>query len=121
MILERRKTTRRKTFLGGRVIFNYRQSSMDCVLRNIGEQGARLKFHHTAYVPDRFDVHVQRMDRTFQANVTWRRQDEVGVSFVDAAATATNVVPFALAVRLQKLEADKARLQQRVVQLSTAE
>lgn len=117
---DRRKNTRRKTFLGGTVIFNHRQSSMDCILRNFGEQGARLTFHHTANVPDRFDIQVPRMERSFRAHVTWRLWCEVGVSFVDPS-TATNVVPFDLAVRLHGLGADKVRLQQRVAQLSGAE
>lgn len=120
MLMDRRKTARRKTFLGGRVLFNHRQSSADCIIRDLGEQGARLKFHHTAYVPDRFDVQVPRMERSFRAHVTWRLRDEIGVSFVDAA-TASNVVPFDMAIRLQRLAADKARLQQRVAELSSAE
>jgi hypothetical protein len=117
---DRRQSFRRKTFLGGRVVFNHRQATMDCVLKNVGGSGAKLVFNNTASVPDEFDVQVARMERTFRARVEWRRQDELGVSFVEHRASS-NVVPLDLAIKMRKLESENARLQRRVTQLSTGD
>lgn len=117
---DRRQETRKKTFLGGRVVFNYRQSTMDCVLKNLGNNGAKLAFGVSALIPDEFDIQVARMERSFRARIAWRRRNEVGVAFLDDGAT-TNVVPLDQAIRLRKLEADKARLEARVAALSTAD
>lgn len=117
---DRRQSPRKKTFFGGRVVFNYRQCTLDCVLKNWGPQGAKLVFLRTALLPDEFDLQVSRMKQSFRARVAWRHRDEVGVSFLDDSATA-NVVPLDHAVRLRKLESDKTRLQARVAQLSSAE
>jgi hypothetical protein len=117
---DRRQSFRRKTFLGGRVVFNHRQATMDCVLKNIGGGGAKLIFTNTASVPDEFDVQVARLERTFRARVAWRRQEEVGISFVERRASS-NVVPLDLAIKMRKLESENARLQRRVIQLSSSE
>ena len=98
-------------------MFNHRQSSMDCILRNLGERGARLTFAHAASLPDEFDLQVPRMERSFRARIVWRRRDELGVSFRDANSDG-NVIPLDLAVRMRRLEADRARLQRRVSELS---
>jgi hypothetical protein len=115
---ERRQTDRKKTFIGGLIVFNRRQATMDCVLRNMGERGAKVAFHNAAVVPDRFAVEVARMDRTFQARVVWRGQDELGIVFDDPHTT--NVIPLDVAVRMQKLQAEKDRLERRVLELSSA-
>lgn len=114
---DRRKNVRKKTFLGGRLAFNHRQSTLDCLLKNIADRGAKLVLADTAIVPDEFDIHVARLDRAFRARVAWRSKTELGVSFLDEAAD-TNVVPLDLAVRLRRLESDRNRLQQRVAELT---
>lgn len=117
---DRRQSFRRKTYLGGRVVFNHRQATMDCVLKNMGGGGAKLIFTNTASVPDEFDIQVARMERTFRARVEWRGQDELGVSFVEHRASS-NVVPLDLAIKMRKLESENARLQRRVTQLSSGD
>jgi hypothetical protein len=115
---DRRKTARKKTFLGARVIFNHRQSTMDCLVRNIGDDGARLSFSGPAPFPDQVEVEVVRMDKTFRARVAWRRENELGVRFL-AADSASNVIPIGHALKLRRLQADKARLESRVLELTS--
>lgn len=117
---DRRASARRKTYLGGRVVFNHRQSTLDCRLRNMGESGAKLQFDHPAFVPDEFDVQVARLERVYRARVTWRSRSEIGISF-GQPASAANVVPLDQAVRIRRLEADRAALQRRIAELSGAE
>jgi hypothetical protein len=117
---DRRQNTRKKTYLGGRVVFDHRQSTMDCILKNLGPKGAKLVFAATAPIPDEFDIQVAHMERSFRARIAWRSHDEAGVAFLDQSAT-TNIVPLDHAIRIRKLEADKARLEARVAELSSAE
>jgi hypothetical protein len=116
----RRRTERNKTYLGARIIFNHRSSTMDCLMRNMNAAGARLVLTNTASLPDEFDVQVPRLERTLQARAVWRRQNEMGVSFV-SRETGSNIVPLDLAVRLRKLESEKTALQGRVVQLTVGD
>lgn len=117
---ERRQSTRKKTFLGGRVVFDHRQSTMDCILKNLGPNGAKLVFGVMAPIPEEFDIQVAHMERWFRARVMWRGRNEAGVAFLDQNAT-TNIVPLDHAMRIRKLEADKARLKARVDQLGSGE
>lgn len=116
-MLERRQISRRKTFLGARIIFNHRQSTMDCLVKNMGECGAKAVFTGTSAVPDDVELHLARMGRVFSARVAWRSQDALGLIFV--AANDATIIPFDLALRLRKLENDKALLQRRVEALTS--
>jgi hypothetical protein len=41
---ERRRSVRKKSFLRGCVYFNKRRSAIDCLIRDISDQGARIIF-----------------------------------------------------------------------------
>ncbi len=117
---DRRKTTRRRTYFGGQIAFNRQSSLMDCLVRNISAEGARLVFTQTATVPQEFDLSMPQNARTFRAKVIWRRAEEAGVLFLEPRPDSAPV-SLDLVRRLRQCEAEKAALQRRVEQLSTAE
>ena len=43
-MIERRSIVRHKTFINGRIYFNNRLSSMDCIVRDLTDNGSRLEF-----------------------------------------------------------------------------
>ncbi len=43
-LTERRESDRRRTYLCGRITFNDRVSTMDCLIRNLSRNGAMLEF-----------------------------------------------------------------------------
>jgi hypothetical protein len=49
---ERRRSTRQKSFLRGCVYFNKRRDAVDCLIRDISDEGARIIFSDTMSVPD---------------------------------------------------------------------
>jgi hypothetical protein len=116
---ERRKTHRARTFYGGVIAFNKRQSTMDCTVRNFSDDGAMLAFHNTATIPDDIDLTIAHKERSFRARVIWRQAGAAGVSFLDDTVPAAPV-PLDWARRLRKCEEDRAALQRRVEDLSTA-
>ena len=48
---ERRRSVRKKSFLRGCVYFNKRRSAIDCLIRDISDQGARIIFSAAENVP----------------------------------------------------------------------
>jgi hypothetical protein len=118
-MIERRQLARRKTFLGGRIIFNHRQSTMDCIVRDMGDGGAKAVFTNTSTVPDEVEISVTRMDKVFPARVVWRSEHAIGLTFV--TPKAANIIPLDLALRIRRLETDKALLSRRVEQLTSGD
>src|SRR5438128_5171529 len=78
---ERRAGTRQKSFLQGRVYFNNRRSSVDCLVRDLSERGAKLKVSEAIAIPDVVELYIPNKDETFRARVEWRTGDEVGLGF----------------------------------------
>jgi PilZ domain len=116
---ERRKIARCRTFLGGVIAFNRRNSSMDCVVRNLSPEGARVAFTGTAVIPEKFDLTITRQERSFSARMVWRRPDDAGVAFVAENAEAVPI-PLEWAKRLRRCQAERDALRRRIEQLSTA-
>ena len=108
---ERRKASRTKSFLRGRILFNNRQAGADCLIRDFSEQGARLIHSGTTGIPDTIELHVPQKDQMLRAQVQWRRGDELGVTFAQGAdAKPQAAAPADLAARVEQLEAEVAQL-----------
>ena len=78
---EKRATERRRTLKGGRIIFNGGRSTIDCKVRNLSAQGARLEVPSVVGIPNTFDLQVGG-DGLQGCRVAWRTLKELGVEFV---------------------------------------
>lgn len=116
-MVERRKSVRDRTFLGGVIAFNKRNSTMDCTVRNLSPEGAKVTFTNTAAIPDRFDLVIDRKQRSFNARVIWRGAEEAGLAFLGEYA-GDAPIPLEWVKRLRTCEDEKAALKRRVEQLS---
>ena len=47
-----------RTFLAGQIFFNFGQSTIDCVVRRMSEDGATLEMQSSIGVPDRFQLRL---------------------------------------------------------------
>lgn len=117
---ERRKNIRSRTFLGGVIAFNRQCSSMNCVVRNLSPEGAKIVFDNTLTVPDQFDLAISRQERTMRARMIWRRANEAGLVFLGSTDSEAPI-PLEWARRLRQCQAEKTSLEQRLAELSTAE
>ena len=106
-----RKTDRSRCFLRGRIVFNNKQSTIDCNIRNISEAGARLEISEALTVPGEFDLVIPQKGQTSRARVRWRTRDAMGIEFVQEAAPAPRGPDWALRVRELELENAELRLQ----------
>ena len=119
MSSEQRQDIRKRTFLKGRILFNKGASSMDCLIRDMSETGARLELSETSTLPEVFDLYIPQKDETFRASLRWRRDGGVGIVFTDqrrpaAPPEAAPPLPDAsigvLLRRIAELEAENAAL-----------
>jgi hypothetical protein len=120
---ERRTVARQKSFLQGRIYFNNRRSSVDCLIRDISEQGARLKFSGAVATPDVVELYIPHKDETYRAKILWRIGEQVGVSFganEESPPLAPGATPADLSGRVHKLEHDLAALQRKFNELQDA-
>jgi hypothetical protein len=110
---ERRHAGRRKSFLRGLVYFDNKNGGLNCIVRDLSNDGARIIFSENVTLPDVIDLHIVQKKKTLRARVTWRRGSEIGLGF--GAAKADPVIeehldPVVLAKRVVELEAEIAAL-----------
>ena len=119
---ERRAISRQKSFLQGRIFFNNRRTSYDCLIRDFSEHGAKLKFSSTLATPDAVELFIPAKEESYRAKVIWRNADELGVGF-DYDESAPPLAPGAPSAdwhaRIHKLEHDVASLQRKFNELQT--
>lgn len=114
MSIELRRDVRKRTFLKGRIIFNGGNSTMDCLIRDMSESGARLELSETATLPDVFDLYIPSKDATQRVSLCWRRAGDVGINFADVpqqhSAAEADGATAVLKRRIAELEAENAAL-----------
>jgi hypothetical protein len=117
-MIERRGLIRHRTFIKGRIYFNNRLSSMDCIVRDVTERGARLQISESVALPDAFELHLPNKDEHFRAQAQWRKGDQLGVSWTPESAFKPKAEgggqrEHSLADRVARLEQEVAALQRR--------
>ena len=110
-MIERRKEARLKSLLGGRISFSWRQSTMDCVVRNVAPHGALVVFSHTSLTPSEFMLHIPCKGETHAAKVVWRRNDRAGVMLSHTESTS---VPIEAAQGIRALQVENRRLRKQL-------
>ena len=109
MTADKRATPRMRSFLKGKAIFNNRQSTLDCLVRDISATGARLEVSNAVLLPELFDLYVPQKDTTYRVRITWRAAGEIGVEFEHPqTAQATPVSKDDVASRVHDLEVELA-------------
>lgn len=115
---ERRKTARRRTFLGGVLAFQGRYATLDCTIRNLSDAGARIAVDGSAILPDEFDFMVTRNDRAYRARLVWRNAEAAGLALRSADESGVITLDWARKLRLR--EKENANLRRRVSDLSSS-
>jgi PilZ domain len=112
-MLDRRKIHRGRSYLGGQVVFNHRFSTMDCLVKNFSETGAKIVFTNPAAIPGEFDLVIWQKNSR-RARIVWRNETEAGVAFLPSQSS--NVVSIEAALKMRKIEAERDALSRRVAQ-----
>lgn len=80
--IERRASPRRKTRFKATVVYGAERSTVNCVVRDLSETGARLKLDLPGDLPTTFHL-IWVADRAvLEVEAVWRSQGEMGVKFL---------------------------------------
>jgi len=114
---ESRRSTRQRTMLGAKIVFNNRMSTLECRIRNISSEGAKILLGDHYAVPQVFEFYVPQKDETYRARVIWRHDNEAGIEFLEdpravRAAGDSNS-------RVQDLERENSLLKKRIQELQS--
>jgi diguanylate cyclase (GGDEF)-like protein len=78
---ERRRAARSRTLLEGKILLNDRRSVIDCVVRNLSEQGACLQVASVVGIPPTFDLQIDHEPATRPCVAVWHAQSRIGIEF----------------------------------------
>jgi PilZ domain len=79
---DRRTGQRHRVLKGGTLHFNKGYSSLECVVRDLSETGARIQMGETFGVPSRFTMSISGEDERIEASLRWRNSRSIGLSFL---------------------------------------
>ncbi len=120
-MVEKRGKPRRKSLLHGFVYFDDNPCAVECVVREMSETGARLKFDVPLLPVDSFELDIPIRGQKLRAAVKWQRDNEIGVVFAESSeesvAAAAQASHEELGTRVQRLETEIAALRRLVRRL----
>lgn len=77
----RRLNDRRRLLKEGRIVFNGRQSVINCLVRNLSDTGACLEVTSPIGIPDFFDLDLGQSGFR-SCRIAWRRSRRIGATFL---------------------------------------
>ena len=80
----RREQFRRMVIKGARIVFNDRKSTLDCRVRDMTEDGARLDIMTQQLLPHKFELQMAG-NSARRCGLRWARGTFVGVRFLPDA------------------------------------
>jgi len=109
---------RQRTFLKGTVYYDNRRASIECVIRDMSETGARVTFEHPVTVPDNVELFIPHKQQTLRARVRRRAPNEVGLEYeTDRAQEPRRASDTELQQRVEAMETEIAALKRMVAKL----
>ncbi len=112
-MVEARRGERVRSFLRARIIFNNKNSSIDCTIKNISPTGAKIEVCNAFAIPAEFDLQIPAKNRTVRAKMMWRDAEALGVEFQDQDARGSDTE-----TAIEGLERDNRRLSARIAALT---
>ena len=88
----RRLSTRRRTLKSGRIVFNNRNSMIECVVRNLSSHGALLELPNVTDIPEDFELYIDNEAKCHAATTIWKRDGKMGVEFSLRRSARTKVL-----------------------------
>jgi hypothetical protein len=81
---EARRARRQRTLLRGKLAYGSAAFSVDCVISDLSETGARVQVQAGATVPEQVYLVHLRTRTAYESKVVWHRDNFVGLEFKSA-------------------------------------
>jgi two-component system cell cycle response regulator len=78
---DKRKVPRRRVLKEGKIVFADAMRVIDCTIRDMSADGARLLIASTVGVPDTFNLYEKSTGKLYPTSIVWRQSNAVGVRF----------------------------------------
>jgi hypothetical protein len=116
---DQRAHHRVRSYLRGEIVHSGGRIRLECTVRDLSPEGARIQIARDITLPDPFELHIPQRGMAEKSHIVWRQGDETGVHFVhDASAPTTNAAPQptdrSLLARVELLESELTSLRQQV-------
>jgi diguanylate cyclase (GGDEF)-like protein len=72
---------RGRTFLAGKIIFNFGQSTVNCVIKRITEDGATIELESGVGIPEIFQLSIVSDNVLLPCKLVWHSEKQIGVTF----------------------------------------
>ena len=86
---DRRAFSRTQIRKNGKILFMDQPCFVECIIRNISEDGALLSMLVSVPLPQAILLWEQRTGALYECDVRWRKDHMVGVHFIDVCGRAT--------------------------------
>ena len=70
-----------RTFLAGKVIFNFGGSSIDCIVRRLSDEGANLELASALGIPEHFQLLIPSEGKQRPCRRVWQSDRQLGLKF----------------------------------------
>jgi hypothetical protein len=120
---ELRHYRRTKSFLRELIHDCRKRGAMDCMIRDLSEDGARIALSDTVALPEVIELDIPQRELRRRARVVWRRKGEVGLCFsqADHIPDLATMTAEDITAHIGILEAEIALLRARLASFNEAE
>ncbi|HEX3486259.1 MAG TPA: PilZ domain-containing protein [Micropepsaceae bacterium] len=92
-VVEGRRSPRKRTLLGGKVIYGDDNRVRDCTIRDISQKGARIALAQGEIIPTSVFLLDRRNATVHEAKVTWIKAPNFGLRFVNSYSLDSELPP----------------------------
>jgi hypothetical protein len=97
VVSERRSAKRWYTVLAARITPNSQSKSIECIVRDLSDTGARVYFADTSEMPCEFELEILSRGLKVQSRLMWSRGANHGVMFLEEVKAWTDPIRAAAA------------------------
>ncbi|WP_350333049.1 PilZ domain-containing protein [Coralliovum pocilloporae] len=82
---EQRQGSRRRVLKAAKIVYSNSAFVVDCVMRDVSDQGAKLKVDESVEIPSHFQLYLKADKIVYDCQRKWRKGSELGVEFIGEA------------------------------------
>ena len=82
---DERLSPRSLSFLGAKIYFEHKPSTLNCLVKNRSENGALIKVENVVDIPETFRLYLTKFNTRYSCQVMWKSHDKLGVQYSQIA------------------------------------